>query len=91
MAPVTTVKKPEDYGGNYIVLQIAPGVYAFYAHLQPGSLKVKVGDTVAAGAVIASLGNTGNSTAPHLHFGLVDQPGFSHTARASPSSSTASP
>ena len=35
-APVTTVKKPEDYGGNHIVLRIAPDVYAFYAHLQPG-------------------------------------------------------
>ena len=76
MAPVTTVKKPDDYGGNHIVLEIAPGVYAFYAHLQPGSLKVKVGDKVTAGAVIALLGNTGNSTAPHLHFGLVDSPDF---------------
>jgi hypothetical protein len=75
-APITTVKTPEDYGGNYVVLQVAPGVYAFYAHLQPGSLKVAVGDTVAAGAVIGSLGNTGNSTAPHLHFGLVDRPDF---------------
>ncbi len=76
MAPVTTVKKPDDYGGNHIVLEIAPGVYAFYAHLQPGSLKVKVGDKVTAGTVIALLGNTGNSTAPHLHFGLVDSPDF---------------
>ena len=75
-APVTTVKKPDDYGGNHIVLEIAPGVYAFYAHLQPGSLKVKVGDRVTAGAVIGSLGNSGNSTAPHLHFGLVDSPDF---------------
>ena len=58
------------------MLQIAPDVYAFYAHLQPGSLKVKVGDSVASGAIIATLGNTGNSTAPHLHFGLVDSPDF---------------
>ena len=49
-APVTTVKKPDDYGGNHIVLEIAPDVYAFYAHLQPGSLKVKVGDNVTAGS-----------------------------------------
>jgi len=76
MAPVTTVKKPEDYAGNYIILKIAPSVYAFYAHFQPGSLKVKVGDTVAAGTVIGALGNTGNSTAPHLHFGLIDRPDF---------------
>jgi hypothetical protein len=75
-APVTTVKKPSDYGGNYIVQEIGQGVYAFYAHLQPGSLKVKVGDRVDGGTVIGALGNTGNSTAPHLHFGLVDEPDF---------------
>jgi murein DD-endopeptidase MepM/ murein hydrolase activator NlpD len=43
-----------------------------YAHLQPGSFKVRVGDRVKAGQVLAKLGNSGQSDAPHLHFQLVD-------------------
>jgi murein DD-endopeptidase len=63
----------DTVGGNHIILDLGGGVYAFYAHLQPGSLKVKVGDKVTAGEVIALLGNTGNSTEPHLHFHLIDR------------------
>jgi hypothetical protein len=70
-APVA-VKTTEDYAGNTVVLEIAPGVYAPYAHLQPGTVRVKVGDRVKTGQVLGLLGNSGNSTAPHLHFGLQD-------------------
>jgi hypothetical protein len=63
-----------DYGGNNVFLEIAPNVFAWYAHLRQGSLKVKVGDTVKAGVPIAKLGNTGPSEGPHLHFGLLDKP-----------------
>ena len=73
-----------------MILQIAPNVFALYEHLQPGSLTVKVGDNVKAGAPLAKIGNTGPSTGPHLHFGLSDRPDFS-TGRACRSSSTASP
>lgn len=62
----------ETVGGNHIVLDIGGGRYAFYAHLQPGSLKVKVGDRVSRGQVIGLVGNTGNSTEPHLHFHIAD-------------------
>jgi len=51
---------------------IGGGNYAFYAHLQRGSLKVGLGDRVKTGDVIALLGNTGNTTAPHLHFHVMD-------------------
>ena len=51
-----------------------PGVYAFYAHLQPGSIRVQIGETVTKGQVLGLLGNTGNSTGPHLHFQLADGP-----------------
>jgi hypothetical protein len=54
--------------GNYLVLDLGHGRFALYAHLQPGSLKVKLGDKVKAGQVLARLGNSGNSDAPHLHF-----------------------
>jgi murein DD-endopeptidase MepM/ murein hydrolase activator NlpD len=62
----------ETVGGNHIVLDLGGGRYAFYAHLQPGSLKVKVGDRVTRGQVIGLVGNSGNSTEPHLHFHISD-------------------
>jgi murein DD-endopeptidase len=62
----------ETVGGNHVVLEIGRGQYAFYAHLQPGSLRVRVGDRVKRGQVIGLVGNSGNSTEPHLHFHLVD-------------------
>ncbi len=61
-------------GGNYVIEEIGEGVYAFYAHLKPGSLKVWVGARVKRGQVLASLGNTGNSSEPHLHFHVISRP-----------------
>jgi hypothetical protein len=61
-------------GGNFIVQDIGGGRYAFYAHLQPGSLRFEVGDTIREGEVLGLLGNTGNSDAPHLHFHVMDGP-----------------
>jgi murein DD-endopeptidase len=62
----------ETVGGNHVIIDIGGGKYAFYAHLQPGSLKVKVGDRVKRGQVIGLVGNSGNSTEPHLHFHISD-------------------
>ncbi|HWM17062.1 MAG TPA: M23 family metallopeptidase, partial [Microbacterium sp.] len=62
------------FGGNQVLLEIAPDVFAAYGHLQPDSLTVEVGDIVKAGDVLAKLGNTGPSQGPHLHFGLLDRP-----------------
>ncbi len=59
-------------GGNYIILDLGGGRYAFYAHLQPASLRVRIGDRVRPGQVIALLGNSGNADAPHLHFQIMD-------------------
>ena len=59
-------------GGNYVVLDMHNGYYAFYAHLIPGSLRVKNGDNVTAGQVLGELGSSGNSNAPHLHFHICD-------------------
>ncbi|WKG03777.1 M23 family metallopeptidase [Mycolicibacterium sp. HK-90] len=64
----------QQYGGNHIVQDIGDGNFAFYAHLQPNSLKVKPGDQLSAGQVIGGLGNSGNSDAPHLHFHVMDGP-----------------
>jgi hypothetical protein len=54
--------------GNFVVLEVAPGVFAHYAHLQPGSLTVKVGDRVRRGTVLGRLGQSGQAQLPHLHF-----------------------
>jgi hypothetical protein len=62
----------ETIGGNHIILDLGQGRFAFYAHLQPGTLRVKVGDRVTRGQVLALVGNSGNSTEPHLHFHVSD-------------------
>ena len=58
----------ETVGGNHVILDIGGGRYAFYAHLQPGKIPVKLGDKVKRGQVVGLVGNSGNSTEPHLHF-----------------------
>lgn len=63
----------ETIAGNHVILKLADGTYALYAHLQPGSLGVKTGDSVKRGQVLGLVGNSGNSTAPHLHFHLSDE------------------
>ncbi|MEW2067277.1 M23 family metallopeptidase [Streptomyces sp. NPDC007346] len=60
--------------GNHVTLDLGEGTYAVYAHAQRGSLQVKAGDTVRAGQQIARVGNSGNTTEPHLHFHLMDGP-----------------
>ena len=66
--------------GNSITLSLGNGEYALFAHLQPGSARVKNGDRVHRGQVLARCGNSGNSTAPHLHFQLSDSPMLSLAA-----------
>jgi murein DD-endopeptidase MepM/ murein hydrolase activator NlpD len=62
----------ETVSGNHVILDLGQGRYAFYAHLQPGSLRVKAGDQVRRGQVLGLVGNSGNSTEPHLHFHISD-------------------
>jgi murein DD-endopeptidase MepM/ murein hydrolase activator NlpD len=58
--------------GNCVIIDIGSSRFAAYAHLIPGSLRVGIGDNVTKGQVIGKLGNTGNSTAPHLHFHICN-------------------
>jgi murein DD-endopeptidase MepM/ murein hydrolase activator NlpD len=61
--------------GNHIVLRMdSHEVYAFLAHARCGSIRVAVGQQVVAGEPLAQVGHSGNSTAPHLHFQLMDGP-----------------
>ena len=57
--------------GNNVIIDIGNNKYACYVHTIPGSIRVKKGDTVKEGQVIALLGNSGQSDIPHLHFEVV--------------------
>lgn len=65
---------PATVSGNYILVDLGDAAYAVYAHLQPGSLRVRKGDRVRRGQLLARVGNTGNSSEPHLHFHVSDRP-----------------
>jgi len=58
--------------GNCVMIRQAPNEYSVIAHLQPRTLKVKVGDKVKAGQLLGLCGNSGNSSEPHLHFHAQD-------------------
>jgi hypothetical protein len=63
----------ETVGGNHVILDLGGSRFAFYAHLQPGKIRVKMGDRVPKGQVLGLVGNSGNSTEPHLHFHVCDR------------------
>ena len=54
--------------GNHVMIAHQDGTFALYDHLQRGSVTVNVGETVEIGKVIGRVGNSGNTTEPHLHF-----------------------
>ncbi len=60
--------------GNAVILQHSDSLYSTYAHLQPGKLRVKLGDKVKRGEVLGLCGNSGQASQPHLHFQLQDGP-----------------
>ena len=60
--------------GNFVVLDIGNGAFALFAHMQPGSVRVVAGAKVKRGDVLGKVGNTGNTSAPHLHFHVMDGP-----------------
>lgn len=62
--------------GNYVRIKHESGVYSRYLHLVNGSIKVKVGQKVKAGAVLGTEGNTGYSMGTHLHFDINDGNGY---------------
>lgn len=59
--------------GNYLVIDIGNNRFLFYEHLQPRSIRVKPGQKIKKGTTIASLGFTGQTTGPHLHFHVADK------------------
>jgi murein DD-endopeptidase MepM/ murein hydrolase activator NlpD len=68
------VKDAAHPAGNHVVIRIAPDRFAFIAHMQKGSVRVKPGDTVTAGQRLGLCGNSGNSDFPHIHLHVQDTP-----------------
>jgi hypothetical protein len=62
----------DTIAGNTITLDLGGGQYAYYMHLQPGSVRVHVGDRVRRGQVMARVGATGDAREPHLHFEVTN-------------------
>jgi hypothetical protein len=62
--------------GNYVIIDHENGEFSFYAHMSENTIPVKVGDRVKQGQIIGKVGNTGNSTEPHLQFQLMDAASF---------------
>ncbi len=59
--------------GNYVMVKAKEGYIVFLAHLKNSSIKVKEGQLLRAGELIGNIGNSGNSTIPHLHINIFDQ------------------
>ncbi|MEU8662866.1 M23 family metallopeptidase [Actinoplanes philippinensis] len=60
--------------GNHVIVRHDDGTFAAYAHLRRSSVLVRPGDAVAAGQRLAEVGNSGNTSEPHLHVQLMDDP-----------------
>lgn len=70
-------KLPEDItlqniAGNHVIVRIAPHLFVAFAHMQPGSIRVRVGQHIRRGEVIGLLGDSGNTTGPHLHLQVTN-------------------
>lgn len=59
--------------GNHVIVDHGDGVWAVYAHLRRGSARVARGERVEVGTVLGEIGNTGNTSMPHLHVHLADR------------------
>jgi murein DD-endopeptidase MepM/ murein hydrolase activator NlpD len=68
--PADLAADERAYAGNYIVIDHLNGEFSWFGHIKQGSSRVKVGQTVKQGDVIAAIGAAGSSLFPHLHYEL---------------------
>lgn len=61
----------EEADGNHVVIDHGNGNFALYAHFIKGSVAVKEGDFVTRGQLLGLVGNSGNTSAPHLHIHMM--------------------
>jgi hypothetical protein len=83
LPPPNTVES-DAKAGNHVLLQCRPDAYVLLAHLQQGSVLVSLGKTVQTGDELGRIGNSGNSTEPHLHIHAQRSVGESTVADADP-------
>ena len=83
MIPPATDRK--NLAGNHVLLE-CEGVEVLLAHLKKGSMEVQVGDVVTTESVLGQVGNSGNTSEPHLHLHAEQggEPGVSLDGRAVP-------
>jgi murein DD-endopeptidase MepM/ murein hydrolase activator NlpD len=70
--------------GNHLVIDLGASRYLVMAHLRQGSARVRPGDRVEPGTIVAACGNSGNTSEPHLHIQVQDRPTFPSEARTIP-------
>lgn len=63
----------QEVAGNFVIIQ-GNEACAVLAHMKKDSIKVQKGDEIKSGDLVGNVGHSGNSTAPHLHFHLMDSP-----------------
>ena len=81
--PVTGLSDPKFFApeypnggdpGNHIVIDHGNAEFSLIAHLQQGSVRVNLGDQIEQGAPLGLLGNSGDTSGPHLHYQLQRGP-----------------
>jgi Peptidase family M23 len=60
-----------NIAGNHIIIKTNEDIYMVLAHLLKGSINVKNGDEISRGQMIGKIGNSGNTSEPHLHIHCV--------------------
>lgn len=65
----------ENLAGNYVQIKCDSGFYIILAHLKQGSLEVTEGDILSVDSFLGLIGNSGNTTEPHLHIHAQTGPG----------------
>ncbi len=65
------IRTKKGAAGNHVVVDMGNGMSYVFAHMQPGSVRVQVGDTVKSGQPLGLVGNSGATGGPHLHMHVV--------------------